>query len=548
MAILEIARIQLRRGRENVDGIPTLAPGEMGWAQDTERLWIGKSVAEGAPDNFNTRILTENDLNIFSISVTTSTYQYQGNISGITISGAANRTIQDKLDDTVTIFDFGAPNDATSSANVQLQSAIDQHYLNGLINSSGVKESGRVVIKIPAGNFLINETIYVPPYVTLMGAGAGRTFLTLTTSSKSLIQFCDGSSSAGSYVTYEDGSTNIQPTTYPNYITIKGMTLQYHTSTVTTSTLALLRADCAQNSSLIDVEFVGSYQAGTAQPSNSNYSGIEIRGQGALTTQGLTVEQCKFRNLYYGIKSDYDTQDTKIINTLFENLNRGIVYNESLSAGNFTGPVRSKIEINQFDNIEREAIFVGTNTNNIPTYHVSRHNKFKEVGNNINGDFNIVTPVISWHTPGNVTVDDNFSRYTEINSTTTSIVSTTSWTVAGLSYVENNSVVQKEIINSTTTVILTKLSFNGNEQQTKIDYNVFNSSLPVARQGQLTVNTAILNGIPSAWVTDTYTYIGDYDGGLSFSASLSTSTRTVSVGYTSTSTGSTISYKFSQLQ
>jgi hypothetical protein len=65
MAILEIARIQLRRGLENVDGVPTLAPGELGWAQDTENLWIGKSTDEGAADNFNTRILTEKDLNLF---------------------------------------------------------------------------------------------------------------------------------------------------------------------------------------------------------------------------------------------------------------------------------------------------------------------------------------------------------------------------------------------------------------------------------------------------------------------------------------------------
>ena len=65
MAILEIARIQLRRGQENVDGVPTLAPGELGWAQDTENLWIGKRTDEGAADDFNTRILTEKDLNLF---------------------------------------------------------------------------------------------------------------------------------------------------------------------------------------------------------------------------------------------------------------------------------------------------------------------------------------------------------------------------------------------------------------------------------------------------------------------------------------------------
>jgi hypothetical protein len=548
MAILEIARIQLRRGRENVDGVPTLAPGEIGWAQDTENLWIGKSTDEGAADNFNTRILTEKDLNIFSGIITSSTYQYQGNVPGYTIGGSIGRTIQDKLNDSVTVFDFGAINDTTTPTAIQMQSTIDQLYLDGLINGSIVENSSRVVIKIPAGNYAIENTLYVPPYVTLQGDGAGRTVLTLTTSSASLIQFCDGSSTIGGYVIYQDGQTNIQPTTFPRHITIQGMTLQYDTSTVTTSTLSLLRADCAQNSSLIDVEFVGNYQAGTSQLSNSNYSGLEIRGQGALTTKGLTVNRCVFRNLYYGVKSEYDTKDTVLVDNDFVNLNRGIVYAESLAAGNLTGPVRSRIEINRFENIEREAVFVGTNTNVTPTYHISRHNTFKEVGNDINGDLNPITSVINWQTLGNVSVDDRFSRYDEINNTSTAVTVPTSWTVTGKAYLDNHSVYQSAVTSSTTTVTLVKLPFNGIEQQIRMDYNLIKPLSNIARQGHLTVNASVLSGSPAAWVTDRYRYVGDNDGGLVFSASLSTSTRTVSIRYVSSNDQGTISYKFSQLQ
>ena len=61
MAILEIAKIQVRRGEENVTGIPQLDPGEFGWAEDTEHLYIGKRISEGARDDNNSRILTEQD-------------------------------------------------------------------------------------------------------------------------------------------------------------------------------------------------------------------------------------------------------------------------------------------------------------------------------------------------------------------------------------------------------------------------------------------------------------------------------------------------------
>ena len=40
MAVIEIAKIQVRRGQENLTGIPQLAPGEFGWAEDTENLSI----------------------------------------------------------------------------------------------------------------------------------------------------------------------------------------------------------------------------------------------------------------------------------------------------------------------------------------------------------------------------------------------------------------------------------------------------------------------------------------------------------------------------
>ena len=63
MAVVQISRIQLRRGQKNTaTGIPQLASGEMAWAIDAQELYIGSgSVNEGAPAVENIRVLTEKD-------------------------------------------------------------------------------------------------------------------------------------------------------------------------------------------------------------------------------------------------------------------------------------------------------------------------------------------------------------------------------------------------------------------------------------------------------------------------------------------------------
>jgi hypothetical protein len=60
MAVIQISKIQVRRGQTAEQGMPQLASGEMGWSVDEQRLFIGNgSVAEGAPAVGNTEVLTE---------------------------------------------------------------------------------------------------------------------------------------------------------------------------------------------------------------------------------------------------------------------------------------------------------------------------------------------------------------------------------------------------------------------------------------------------------------------------------------------------------
>jgi hypothetical protein len=88
MPIIEIALIQVRRGQEYQTGVPQLQPGEMAWAEDTENLYIGKRIVEGASNDLNSRILTDKDLStIFQIAQasvaqanSSTAYRYRGDI------------------------------------------------------------------------------------------------------------------------------------------------------------------------------------------------------------------------------------------------------------------------------------------------------------------------------------------------------------------------------------------------------------------------------------------------------------------------------------
>lgn len=186
MAVVQISRIQIRRGKKNSGtGLPQLASGELAWAIDSQELYIGNgAVSEGAPAVGNTKVLTTKDLasesNLFGLV----RYTYKSNDPSI-ITGPSNtpisRTIQERLDDRVITTDFGTignynPNsqDAQTDDTSALQRAINQLFDN---TSGTAAESvqARVILEVPPGNYLLKSTLHVPSYTTIIGAGAGKT-------------------------------------------------------------------------------------------------------------------------------------------------------------------------------------------------------------------------------------------------------------------------------------------------------------------------------------------------------------------------------------
>ena len=125
MPIVQISRIQHRRGKRT--DLPQLAAGELGWVIDEQRLFIGNgTVADGAPAVGNTEIMTAG-----SASFTTAlNYVYKGYLGDSTpiVTGASGdyiRTLQQRLDDTVSVKAFGAQGDDSTDDTAAIQRALD---------------------------------------------------------------------------------------------------------------------------------------------------------------------------------------------------------------------------------------------------------------------------------------------------------------------------------------------------------------------------------------------------------------------------------------
>ena len=302
MAVFEVAKIQVRRGQEGTTGIPQLSPGEFAWAEDTQHLYIGKSIAEGAVDNNNTRVLTEHDL----VSLigggsggSAGSYRYR-DVIPFTQLASTTTSAATKLDNWVSITDFAPsgiwPPVAGNDITAILQTAIGTHaHPKGVVVNNIPADSFDLApraIKIPAGYWFIStNAVQLPPYTTLIGEGSNRTFISLI-GSIPMFQTVDGSGN-----TFDSGVN-----TGTNSIRLEGMTLRYAAGN--TSNTPLVYLDNVTNTYINDV------QLETSSVSSSTGIGIVFRSNTVTDiTQSLlsdvVIERCNFNNLLTAIPVSY---------------------------------------------------------------------------------------------------------------------------------------------------------------------------------------------------------------------------------------------------
>ena len=389
MAIVSISRIQHRRGRKlDGTGMPQLASGELGWAIDTQELYIGNgSVSEGAPTVGNTRVLTEHD-NILDFAVD---YSFRAGAiqTGDLFSTPVYRTLQERLDDRVTLAEFGATGDG-SDQTANLQRALDQLYLNPTNKSEA---SSRIVLYIPAGEYLITDTIYVPPFTTIIGAGKGKTVLISETTT--VFKTVNGDSDPGDYAS--DFTSTIF--NQPRNIVITGLTIQ----SLSTQP-AIILASCVE-SLFQDIEITGSWESGQ---NHANQIGIRLDGISTpISSNNNRFVNVDIYGFNYAVRSDYDTYYNTFSNNTFKNCRYGVVFGQYATGGvgQQYGPSYNTIQTCIFDQIDQNAIWV-----ELGDFNTSKANKFLNVGNDGGSPATAVASTVKFTTSTNVSEGDFFAR------------------------------------------------------------------------------------------------------------------------------------------
>ena len=421
MAVVPISKIQLRRGRKNSgSGLPQLSSGEMGWAVDSQELYIGNgSVAEGAPTVGNTKILTEHD-SLFEVA---KTYVYKRDdgsvITGPDATNPVQRTLQDRLDDIVSVRAFGVTGNILQDVTVLLQRAIDQCFLN---NGQESAKEKRVILYLEPGVYTLQNNIYLPPFTNIVGAGKDKTIINFTGSNKTVFTTVSDESIPNSYI--QNGDYNTQP----RGIRVEGLTINMSTD----NTNALVLQSC-RDSLFRDIKIAGQWTTGnsiTADSTATNGIGIGLYSfNGGVESVRNKFVNVEIYNMMYGVVSNADTNDNQFSGCHFEEMGYGIslgkdlVVDGDVAAGTAYGPTQYTIENSFFKNISKQGIYIGAGNTN-----VSKNNRFITCGNDGGSDDMPVTSVIKYDTVGNESVGDYFSR-TKILSYTQGTIITGNTTI-----------------------------------------------------------------------------------------------------------------------
>ena len=488
MAIIQISKLQVRRGQTAQTGFPQLSSGEFGWSIDTQELYIGNgAVSEGAPAVGNTQLITEHNINNFFLFAEEG-YQYN---SGLSVASKV-RTIQSKLDDVINLNDFVDINSTTDHTSY-IQEAID--YVAKIANGKP--------LYIPEGNYTVTATVYIPPLVELRGAGAEKTFIH-NISSATTFQTIDGSSkqfSDGGYATI-DAPTNIR---------INGFTFVNST----TNANPIMQLDCLSNSIIEQCEFIGDIAVSTATAALATAINFrETVGAGANNTRNVAIKNCVFYKVGDAISSDYDISNIVITENTFKTLQRGVVVAESLTGivPQQTGPQHVIISNNTFDTVNKQAIYAGsTNTSYTPDIN-SVDNYFYNVGNDSRGDTTSTqqTEVIYFGSFGNYSNGDTFDRLTKIAASRTYVTSSSfaQSLVNGPVSLKTKAPLVYNITGSGSGLqmfwyprSMFQYGTNTANQLITVDYTINKPSISLIRRGTLEV---MVSGT-SATVRDTYT-------------------------------------------
>lgn len=462
MAVVQISKIQVRRGQKNVTGVPQLSSGEMAWTVDTQELYIGNgSVAEGAPFVGNTKILTERD-NILSLI-----NSYRFGEGQPTITQSVERSIQGKLDEYVSVVDYGAVGDGSTDCTSAFQTALNELFRN-------VDTDFKKKLYVPTGTYLFLSSLNIPTDAII--EGESKTGSILKIDDNTILM----SSSSGSIVGSFTSSNR------PQNIKIKNLTISIAEGNVNLTGL--------RDSEFEDVIFRGEYIFGSVPVSGTNSAVYWENTLEGTKVDNLIFQHCEFDTNAISVQCDHNAlafdHVIRFENCKFMTGYRGIVITGITGQGN-----RWQINDCEFEEMVNEAIYIGAGIGTL-----IQRSKFKNVGNGTSGPSLPLVPMIYFGQDILNVVDQcSFDRH--MNAMITSVDTTD-----GIPEVRNSgrtSIVDQNFENIYKSDSFRPLAaFSAFNTYTEIDYELVLATH--VRRGKLTIGIDLTQ--TNAAITDHYQY------------------------------------------
>lgn len=361
MAVVQISKIQVRRGKKNQGtGMPQLASGEIAWAIDTQELFIGNgAVSEGAPFVGNTKIITEND----SVLEIAAQYQYfyDPDLADSSLLGTVKRSIQSRLDDGVTnAKNFGITANDPANQYSKIQTAITE-----------VATKNKVFLEFDAGEFKFSNSISLPSNTKIKGQGKEVTILHCTTLG----------------------------TAFNSLANAENIILEDLTLKISSNNSTILVLNNAKNCVFNNVKFV--FDDGTAVIAGNLQNsriGLNLVGSEMILSNNI-FSNVEFSRLTYGVFSNSGGSYNNFKNCYFNNLYKGVLI------GSLTSRSSYNIFVNNiFDDVLNEGIDIVNGYGN-----KSISNTYKNVGSSLGGSSS-TSNIINFRTDGNSSIDDFFER------------------------------------------------------------------------------------------------------------------------------------------
>lgn len=392
MAIVSISRIQHRRGLN--DDLPQLSSGELGWAINTRKLFIGNGTAtEGAPAPGNTEILTE----FSDIMDLLDTYTYQGDAAGYMVStgvdsnSPVHRTLQEKFDDIVSVKDFGALGNNYDDDTAAINRALYELF------SRNINTEIRRALYFPAGTYKVSAAIKIPSYASIIGEGMDCTFILQTVATEQAFTLADSKQQ----VAAQQGNNGA---TTSRYIDVSDITF----SNTANDAIGATETDITNIYRAFQCRFVRVRFAGARNQDSeintvgNNYSCIKFSTTCDVTN--LVFDQCEF-----AYASFMATVDGTINGLRFNKCYSNQLY-FGLSIGQSGGTNIKGVTVTEtlFDNVYSSAIKTYSGVSGV----VSAFNSYLDVANSLLGEATATpgAPVLEYVSIGNTSVNDYFTR------------------------------------------------------------------------------------------------------------------------------------------